>query len=494
MKFAKSTLAAATALAASMGSAFAAAPLASHDVVLHISGATALNSSIKNMVATYCGTTTAPQLYRKIVSGVPDSNWAAYECTLTNNPADAEYPLLLAKGLNGKTMLIYHTTKVNAELGGSILGVMPIYRTIPMEYVTPETACTANGTEVNGGVTFTRWSCTNSHYATSDVGVSDVSPDVFEGVNLSNATLDPSNQSIDTAAEVVAWSSPLTATEKAAVNTKPALAVGFGVAANTNLAGAGVTSLTRDQFASILAGKVDFWDQMFPENAALAGQPVTVCRRTQGSGTQASYNAFFNNNPCGNSNGTALSVADGSSTGVFGALTVVENSASSDVRVCLANANTAGAYAVGNLSLESLPTTGWTFLGLDGVNPYDVAGDVNDGESDGIREELIASSQYGFYEESTMQWKNTLSDLPGNPKLTLANLLRDNAGNPVIANQLRAVLAAASVWHNPSFPAYSADTNGNGIADAREYPAVMATGIMEYTRNGNACLPSSYLP
>jgi hypothetical protein len=242
--------------------------------------------------------------------------------------------------------------------------------------------------------------------------------------------------------------------------------------------------------ASLLAGKVDFWDQLFPDNATLAGQPVKVCRRTKGSGTQASYNAFFNNAPCGGEK--ALPVAGSADTGSFGMLTVVENSASSDVRTCLANATTAGEFAVGNLTLESLPTTGWTFIGLNGVNPYTTSTDTLDGENDSIREDLIANSQYAFFEEATMQWKNTLANVTGNPKLSLAQLLRDNAGNPVITNQLRAVLSPASWW---AVAPYSNDVGGvPGVADAREFPVVQATGIMEYTRDGDACKPAVYLP
>jgi hypothetical protein len=501
MKFVKSTLA--VALAASMGSAFAATPIASPEVTLYMSGATALNGTIKNMVASYCAVGTNPQVYR--YNG--DVNFSAYECSLDNvNDAGQDpYDLLSAATtpLNGKTMRVYHTTKVNAELGGSILGVMPIYRNIDMEYVRPEAGCTAAGTEVvniaSGSVTFDLWNCTLKDVHGSEVGVSDVSPDVFEGLNLSTATLS-TEPPVDTNAEVLAWSSNISAVEKASVNYKPALAVGFGIAATNTLAAAGVTSLTTDQVANLLAGQYDLWSQVDPSNANLAGYiPVKVCRRTAGSGTQASYNAFFNNAPCGNVNGTAMPVADMSSTGTFGLLTVVENSASSDVRTCLDAANAAGELAIGNLTMEGVPsgTAGWTFIGLNGINAYDPTETLatsNDGEADKIREELIAQSQWPFYEEATMQWRNSLADLPGNPKLSLANLLRDNASNPLIANGLRAVLAVASTWSNPAYPDLQSDADFNGFADQREYPAVMATGVMEYTRNGNACNKSYYQP
>jgi hypothetical protein len=372
-----------------------------------------------------------------------------------------------------------------------------------MEYVRPEAGCTAAGTEVvtiaSGSVTFDLWNCTNKDVHGSEVGVSDVSPDVFEDLNLSTATLS-TEPPVDTPAEVLAWSSDLTGAEKAAVNYKPALAVGFGIAATNTLAAAGVTSLTTDQVANLLAGQYDVWSQVDPSNANLAGiVPVKVCRRTSGSGTQASYNAFFNNAPCGNVNGTAMPVATAASTGSFGLLQVVENSASSDVRACLEAANAAGEMAIGNLTMESVPSAsaGWTFIGMNGVNPYDPTETLatsNDGEADKIREELIAQSQWPFYEESTLQWRNSLADLPGNPKLSLANLLRDNASNPLIANGLRAVLAVASTWSNPAYPDLQADNNGNFFADLREDPAVKATGVMEYTRNGNACAKSFYQP
>jgi hypothetical protein len=98
-----------------------------------------------------------------------------------------------------------------------------------------------------------------------------------------------------------------------------------------------------------------------------AGDNINVCRRVYGSGTQASFNWFFNNFPCGVGNvvqggivgpigqadATAPTGGDGSQGNPFildptqGPI-VVENSASGDVRACLQNADTGVDYNYSN--------------------------------------------------------------------------------------------------------------------------------------------------
>lgn len=163
-----------------------------------------------------------------------------------------------------------------------------------------------------------------------DFGVSDVEPKMFKTpYNTENGQ------------------PALNVTELSHLSNKPVNQIMMGIVATDALAAA--THISRSQYGAALAGKLGDWSQV--DGSA---DPVTVCRRVNGSGTQTSYNWFFDGFPCNAASGgytdtPPATVADswgydGAHAGTAGdpylvdptaGLTIVENSGSGDVRNCL---------------------------------------------------------------------------------------------------------------------------------------------------------------
>jgi ABC-type phosphate transport system substrate-binding protein len=133
-------------------------------------------------------------------------------------------------------------------------------------------------------------------------------------------------------------------------------------------------SLTRSEIDSILTGRIVGWNQLLRADGtaipSLTGA-VQICRRVDGSGTQATINALVSSFPCD------PNLADGSVDIVkprgTASAQLVLNSGSSDVDNCLHNFNaTANPYAIGVLSVEGRNTDrarNWRFIKVDGVAP-----------------------------------------------------------------------------------------------------------------------------
>jgi len=214
-----------------------------------------------------------------------------------------------------------------------------------------------------------------------DAGVSDVAPALFHGI-------------FNTEGEVA--ESALTGGELALLTSTPIYGLSFGLPVTKNV---GLINLNKAAISAIMAGNVGTWDQV---DASQSGD-ILVCRRVPGSGTQAVSNMYYGNYPC--DAGTSYNPpADRDISGAWdsvarkftvtadtGALVVVENSTSGDVRTCMDKAVTGGTYntldrsgnavtvdmgagghkAVGVLSMDSLSsskaTGNWQFRSLDGA-------------------------------------------------------------------------------------------------------------------------------
>lgn len=157
------------------------------------------------------------------------------------------------------------------------------------------------------------------------------------------------------------------------------------------------------------------WERMI--GAAGTGKTVRVCRRVDTSGTQASSDTYFLENPCRRwSPQVGQLIPNTSATAETSALDngllydVVENSGTGDVKACLTNSNNlvsktgssngaAGDYvsdatttfAVGVMSMENIPgaTDKFKFLKLDNVSP----------NLDVKQRAAGAKGQYGFVME-----------------------------------------------------------------------------------------------
>ena len=138
---------------------------------------------------------------------------------------------------------------------------------------------------------------------------------------------------------------------------------------------------------------------------------MQICRRVDGSGTQATVNALVSAFPCD------VNLADGSIDIVAprapNGTTVIGNSGSSDVDNCLHNFNAAAnPYAIGNLSVEGRNTDklrNWRFIKIDGVAP--TLQHAHDGD-------------YWFWAQQSCQLRK--ATLPYNPAV---------AGDDTIANK-----------------------------------------------------------
>lgn len=478
----------ALAVSAALG-CMAAGSASAFDVFL--STATALRDTQVRALALFCDPGQPRLLTRSTaaedVLGGSDDDFRVYDCTLK-----VGVPELDAQGLGGKTIRVYHTVEVNSALGGSIVGVVPIYNPVTMEFVNPVpgggNTCIADGTTTISGLAWPRQTCSDRIDRIPDVGVSDTEPNSFTGPNLATgisltATVGP----LDTAAEVAAWQSPPTASPTAGnVTSAPFVAVGFGALVSDDLQLAGLTDITMAQFAAILNGSIDDWGWI---NPALGSRPIEICRRTQGSGTQASYNAMYNYNPCLTSPGIqgALSIATQFDSGPLGNLTVIENSASSGVRTCVASRSN----AIGLLSLETNePPAGAVWIKINGItyatsSAASEPGSV-DGVVDGIYEDVMIRGQLPIFQESTIQWNatgprridtNCAAGANCGDVLGYAQLARDSFGAPQFTVSLPGVVSVASYYGSTGGPI------------PKNIPLDATLGVMHYTRNGNSCQP-----
>ncbi len=456
--------------AACAGSAF--------DIDIYLTGASAPQNSLGGIAAEIfaAGFTV---VFDNGTSGSKGASYRAY-CGTLNNTVGAT--------LAGKKVRL-----LNRARGGSVWGVNPVARDQAIATLGFDPAtCAASAI---AGVNF---ECPevgddfNPNVANRkpDFGVSDVEPAMFKApynVEFGQTQL--------TAAELTKFSGTI----------KPGYQVIFGPALTNNV---GLADLSRSQVIALLTGQYQTWDQA---GSALTG-PVTVCRRVQGSGTQASFNQYFGNFPCavgdiaqsGNLPPTRMADSagyDGAHAGTPGdpilvdpsaGPTTVENPASGDVRTCLISAqngidytfkgddgrtykiefsNAGGPYgAIGVLSLDSKgasgfgvsPTGQWQFARLNGIDPT-----VQTNAQTGL---------YDFVLENTFQRKNDKT-YPSGLYVPFINLFIAKAESQAIlaaianVNVRQSLLAVPNIAGNPT-------------------PIVGTNITSKWTRNQNSCSPA----
>lgn len=422
---------------------------------------------------------------------------------------------------------------IKRSKGGSVWGVDPVAlgsRIQSLDFTT----CGASGAHVADGTTYTYLcgtkgldpdspnftSATLNTGDVSDVGVSDVAPFMFKGpYNLEFGTLVAlpaiTNASIN-------GGGGLDALDIKAVNT-----LMMGIVATNSVPA--TTRFSTVDYANMLAGNVQTWSKVDP-SLTTGNTHVVVCRRVNGSGTQASYNWYFNHFPCQNAFAGVMAPADmtaDSASGIVNGdgsvgfpfeidptvgLTVVNNSTSGDVRNCLIKANTFADHAfkgddgfnylikfsnsttpfraIGLLSVDSYNSTGsgsngegtnWTFRMLDGAGTYAPGTDVASVGATGTAPSKanLLSGAYPFAAELTMQYRklavknpqgDSIAALAAGTKKAFTDEFIKRAGDPVkigLNSKHKAFAALPEL--------YSAITN----------PAQVAKGY----RKGNMCAP-----
>ncbi|MPZ43706.1 MAG: hypothetical protein GEV05_09940 [Betaproteobacteria bacterium] len=505
MKAKKTALTCACTLAALSGQALAVAPGNCDPAVggpfaidIYLSGASAPQNILGQIMTEILnpGFTT---VYDTATGG---SDYRAY-CGTLNGTTGA---------LNGKKVRF-----LNRARGGSVWGVNPVARDRPIaNMIFAAASCVAAGgpgrqfdcAEVGDDL-----NAANPNNRQPDFGVSDVEPAMFkEPLNVEFG------QDALSAAEIAKFAGTQRATNQ----------VIFGIGLSQSLVNAGLTNISRAQVAAVLTGNYGDWNQVNP--AIPAGTNVTVCRRVQGSGTQATFNSYFNDFPCsvGNvaqdGNTAPLRMSDsfgfnapGSGDGGTPATailidptqgpTYVENPSSGNVRTCVNNANagidwafrgddlkfyrvqfslpaaTLGGKhaALANLSLDSYNSTNygtnWSFINLDGLSPVsNIAG----GDYTGLRN--VITGAYDFVVEQSIQWKND-KVFPSGDYLAFINLFVTKSRQEPILRAIPNVSVRAAVVALPGVAGNTPTIPAN--------PAANQTS--QWTRSGNSCRPASLL-
>ncbi len=229
------------------------------------------------------------------------------------------------------------------------------------------------------------------------LGLSDTEAEMFLGNNINarpNAS-DP-NDTDDYAKLTVAQIGHLTRKRTAgqvfgvvvsksvysALQTAQGLTPGTGPA--TDGTASNWPSLSHDQVRQLLSGSASQWSQVV-QGASLAGNlnNIAICRRDQGSGTQAATNQFFFNYPCDTNNGSTA--RDTGGVPLPSGLYVQENFSSNYVKYCMNQAEAGqlpGASgnqqygAIGILAANGDPSSSntplpdtWEWVKIDGVAP-----------------------------------------------------------------------------------------------------------------------------
>jgi hypothetical protein len=376
-------------------------------------------------------------------------DYRAYACTLRNGVAGGGWAA-------GTPVLLF-----KRDLGGSIYGVNPIALQSPENTMSVDSTqgnCIPTGQQATA--TVPSYLCGNFALRQAIAGISDVEPSVFSvsmtvgsvktNINLPGGTDDNGTP----------WA-PLTSKQLSGLNTATANQTIFGVAVSLPLRNAmqaaqGLNvgsdapgdqpSMPRAFYAAGVSGFVQAgvanhagWDALTGSTAD-AGLQVNICRRANGSGTQASSNLLFlkaGTIASTSAGGLAPLTANGVGIAQSGnPIAVIENSSTGAAISCLVTASGLGAYAMGIISFENDPNgAAWRFVKLDGAPPS---------------QPLARVGGYPYVYSATVQWK---SKAPGNPdKQTTAFLtdLRNNVGSPNGINALTDPNAQRGVLAPPS--------------------------------------------
>ena len=384
---------------------------------------------------------------------------------------------------------------VKRSKGGSVWGVDPVARASRIESLDFASCVVGGAAAGDAGKVYDYFCPTKgldpvspdfanpalNNGVVSDFGVSDVSPALFKA---------PYNVEFGQGA--------LTAAEVSKLTIKPVNTVIMGIVATNDVPL--TTAITRADYGNMLMGNIQDWTQI---DASLGGNTnVVVCRRVNGSGTQASYNWFFNNFPCETGfsgtkapttmytdNASGIVSGSGTSADPFvidptAGYTVVNNSTSGDVKNCLKNAQNHvdhtiksddGQYytvkfsnsgspfkAMGVLSADSYGSeSGWTYRNLYGAGSFTPATQTGSAGATGVAPSKanLLSGAWDLAVELTMQYRNAsvtneqgdvVAALSGTKK-SFADELIKRSGDPakIALNSKVNVYAALPDFYNP---------------------------------------------
>jgi hypothetical protein len=157
---------------------------------------------------------------------------------------------------------------IKRSAGGSAMGVMPLGAQTKIA-VPSWTDGTVSGVS---GTSWTTTDTTDANGLVPDIGVSDVEPAMFKGWNLEFGY------------------TPLTTTQVAGLTSNAWAVLAEGIVATKAVADTAV--LSNNFVREALSGHYQDWSKADGSTDAMI-----ICRRIQGSGTQAAYNSYFQGFP-----------------------------------------------------------------------------------------------------------------------------------------------------------------------------------------------------
>lgn len=463
------------AVAALSGQAFALTPAqvaADTTVKMYVSGATALRNIIGGLFTQHCDTDltvyySAAGTFGGVSFTTAGDAHRVYACTMK-----ASSPILA-----GKKVAFF-----KSDIGGSGQGVFPVYFGGAQGAVRPFLSLANCSTRVAGAAP--NATCSGEQSQIPMAGISDVEPGLFKGINVpgDDPNYPQDGLSADQLGEMdVASVFELVAAVavnkslRDALQTKQGLTAGSEAEADRpSISLAEATSYFSGSLGSPAEGKG--WQAIVSSTDTKRASRVNVCRRVNGSGTQAMANAFIMQFPC-NGSAPAPATFDYSDAGLTnlpttagpsGNLFVFEGSTTGNVTNCLTSAENNGGYAVGHVSKENNEAgTLWRHVKLDGVAP---------------NRDNVKNGKYSYFYEPTMQWHtNFYATTLTQDQRDFLSQFRGTASQP----DSLAKLSTATQQGVAALPDSYAGAFGTGSANEIAFGS-------RVSRGGNSCNPVSH--
>lgn len=304
---------------------------------LVVAGASAARDNFQAEFQLLCQAGTI-NLYR--ASPTANQDFRAYSCTLLNA---APVPV----ALRNTNATVYYRSE-----GGSGWGPGSIAKATQIKRLVVDGTCTLVAPPALGDCSVSGYSLTtdsgSGHIvnATTDLGVSDLEPAMHRGENWVGLALgaEPGPNVLET------------------LSRSTGFAQTFGVLVSADLP---TDSISEQDVASIYAGLYSDWSQVQNQEtgAALPALPIRVCRREQGSGTQAVAAVHFLQQNCGKSSEPFVVAPAGPNGNP-----VIENGTTSTLETCIA----AVSGSIGPNIFKSPAPAGTKYLRIENVAPSKV--------------------------------------------------------------------------------------------------------------------------
>ncbi|MBS1213157.1 MAG: uncharacterized protein H6R26_1774, partial [Proteobacteria bacterium] len=360
---------------------------------------------------------------------------------------------------------------------GAITGVYPLLeptKPINMMGINNVVGGAAQCTETSAGSK--SWLCRTDRTGDvtkqlPDMGVSDIDPQIFRGVNY-NSTIDGSTTfSQPTTAAVAATltvrnaggvvqNTPVTKTLRDALQNAQkqsgALPSNCAVGDETETC---MPSMSKALLTSLFAGRIGKWSDIKVEKADgtllgdltdFATTPpdndlVHICRRNKGASTQAAINAYFLNTPCASTGTPPVEVSNPTFGPVVVAptqVTATENCLddfNDGSNVATFNPNGRKVWAISMLTTErnTALDKGYRYIKIDGYAPT---------------VEQVAAGHYTYFSEAAYVWRK-VAPKPTADQQVLIEKIASDATTPAVFGQLNA--AITQPWGTGSFIAVS---------------------------------------